>query len=130
MASYKISNHTTSRHWLNAKWRIGIRLSQLLICRRQHKSWRGSRVTHLEKDCRFLLKFAHYVANKDRRLTVAQDGKEMYIIISEYSDSYLEYINDNKPTGDFMTMARYGPYEIDHAADVMEFSKIVLSFMI
>lgn len=70
------------------------------------------------------------MANKDSRVTVAQDGKEMYIIISEYTDGYLAYITDNKPTNDFMAMTQYGPYAIDNAADVNEFAYIVLSFLL
>ncbi|RAO65954.1 uncharacterized protein BHQ10_001966 [Talaromyces amestolkiae] len=49
------------------------------------------------------------------RMTLAQAGQEMYIIISKYSDNYLEYINDNQPTADFMTMTQYGSYSIDSA---------------
>lgn len=54
----------------------------------------------------------------------------MWIIISEYSDSYLEYIQEKKPTDDFMTMTQYGPYNIDNADDVNKFATIVLSFLI
>jgi hypothetical protein len=98
--------------------------AQVVTCIKQYLFTQGKTVS-------FQLTLSDQIANKYSRLTVAQDGKQMYIIISAYRESYLGYVNDNEPTDDFMTMTQYGPYNIDNADDdVNKFASIVLSYFI
>lgn len=70
------------------------------------------------------------IANVYRRIGVAQDGIQMYVIISAYNDGWLDYMNDGKPTWDFMTMTQYGPYCIDDPQGMDSFAEIIMSFLI
>jgi hypothetical protein len=102
---------------------------QLLIWRRQPRWWRGLESFPLKKDRKLLQLLERPWLTFRRRIIVAQNGKDIYIVISVYNDGWLQYINQSTPTEEFMTMYRYGPYPIDDAQAVREFSETILSLL-
>lgn len=50
-----------------------------------------------------------------RRMTISQNCHEIFIIVSEYSESYIKYVTGQSgppPDGDFLVMKRFGPWDV------------------
>ncbi|KAJ6190046.1 hypothetical protein N7519_000067 [Penicillium mononematosum] len=64
---------------------------------------------------------------------ISQDGPKMYITVTSFDNTYLQWLRRKRaiglPAGSSLTMARYGPWSIQHERDVAEFAAIVLAIM-
>lgn len=61
---------------------------------------------------------------------ISQDGSELYISNATYEDGWKLYMLGRKPKPDdtdFAKIERYGPWRLDHRAEMEEFAKIVLA---
>ena len=55
----------------------------------------------------------------------------MYIVLLEYGEGYIRYLNDEGPMRpNLLTMHQYGPYRIDDHLDVEELSTVLLAHII
>lgn len=66
-----------------------------------------------------------------RRLLISQDHHEIWIVIAQYDQPYLDYIH-NKPTPaeemSFMTMTEYGPFLMYDKLHMESFAVFILAF--
>lgn len=62
---------------------------------------------------------------------ISQDGRQVYIVLPEYGEGYIRYLNDKgsiRPN--LLTMHQYGPYRIDDHLDVEVLSTVLPAHII
>jgi len=70
--------------------------------------------------------------NSLRRLLVAQDSRELYLVVAEYDFAYKNYLRGNSPNAEdkpsFMTMTQLGPWVTNDKAHMRQIGEILLAF--
>lgn len=62
---------------------------------------------------------------------ISQDGRQVYIVLPEYGEGYIRYLNDKGPIRpNLLTMHQYGPYRIDDHLDVEVLSTVLPAHII
>ncbi|KAK2807043.1 hypothetical protein FQN50_005617 [Emmonsiellopsis sp. PD_5] len=68
--------------------------------------------------------------SKYRRMLLAQDRDEIYLVMAEYNANYIEYLTDPESTSNcnpFLTMNEFGPWDISSAKNVAQIAVIILA---
>ncbi|KKK17411.1 hypothetical protein P175DRAFT_0487414 [Aspergillus ochraceoroseus IBT 24754] len=73
----------------------------------------------------------HGCLNKPgRRLHISQDRHQLFIIIAEYSQDYIDYLNKKPPVGSalpFLTMHEYGAWDTSILREMDSIARIILA---
>jgi hypothetical protein len=71
--------------------------------------------------------------NTQRRLLIAQDRYEIYVVISTFSDVYVDYVCGRSRSGNvnsFLRMRDFGPFSVNVREDMAILGKVLLAFSI
>ncbi|KAL2821904.1 hypothetical protein BJX63DRAFT_427265 [Aspergillus granulosus] len=64
---------------------------------------------------------------RGRRIHVSQDRHEIWVIIADYDDSYLRYLEGEDDPDAFMTMQEYGPWFTDNLNHMRHLAPILVA---
>ncbi|KAL4792664.1 hypothetical protein BDV19DRAFT_368231 [Aspergillus venezuelensis] len=63
-----------------------------------------------------------------RRIHISQDRHQIFIIVPQYNNDYVAYLNDpNQDSDAFMTVHEYGPFDIRERSHMKQLGKIVFA---
>ncbi|KAK2768594.1 hypothetical protein FQN54_000450 [Arachnomyces sp. PD_36] len=65
-----------------------------------------------------------------RRIHVSQDHHQIYIVIAEFTDGYIDYLEKGAPSDVYMTMHEYGPWETDSVRHMKNVATILVAFVL
>jgi hypothetical protein len=61
---------------------------------------------------------------------VSQDRHEIYIVIAEYTDDYIDYLEQDSSTDAYMAMHEFGPWNTLRAEHMKHVSSILVALVL